>query len=58
MTYLAVSGLSHVGLVRDSNEDSLLVGPWTLCGAQTGTPQTLAFPGPCCVERARASVGC
>jgi serine/threonine protein phosphatase PrpC len=44
MTYIAVSGLSHVGLVRDSNEDSLLVGPWTLCGAQIGNPQTLAFP--------------
>ena len=44
MTYIAVSGLSHVGLVRDSNEDSLVVGSWTLCGAQTGNPQTLAFP--------------
>ena len=26
MTYIAVCGLSHVGLVPDSNEDSLLVG--------------------------------
>ena len=44
MTYIAVSGLSHVGLVRDRNEDSLVVGPWTLCAAQTESPQTLVFP--------------
>jgi PPM family protein phosphatase len=44
MTYVAVSALSHVGLVRDSNEDSLLVGPWTLCSIQTDSPQTLVFP--------------
>ncbi len=44
MTYVAVSGLSHTGLVRDSNEDSLVIGPWTLCGTQTETPQTLVFP--------------
>ena len=44
MTYIAVSGLSHVGLVRENNEDSLVVGPWTLCAAQTESPQTLVFP--------------
>jgi serine/threonine protein phosphatase PrpC len=44
MTYIAVSGLSQVGLVRERNEDSLVVGPWSLCGAQTASPQTLAFP--------------
>jgi serine/threonine protein phosphatase PrpC len=44
MTYIAVSGLSHVGLVRDSNEDSLVIGPWTLCTTQTESPQTLVFP--------------
>jgi serine/threonine protein phosphatase PrpC len=44
MTYIAVSGLSHVGLVRDGNEDGLVVGPWTLCGTQTDSPQTLVFP--------------
>lgn len=44
MTYIAVSGLSHVGLVRNNNEDSLVVGPWTLCAAQTESPQTLVFP--------------
>jgi serine/threonine protein phosphatase PrpC len=44
MTYIAVSGLSHAGLVRDSNEDSLVIGPWTLCSTQTESPQTLVFP--------------
>jgi serine/threonine protein phosphatase PrpC len=44
MTYIAVSGLSQVGLVRDNNEDSLVVGPWTLCGTETDSPQTLVFP--------------
>jgi serine/threonine protein phosphatase PrpC len=43
MTYIAVSGLSHVGLVRDNNEDSLVIGPWTLCGTETESPQTLVF---------------
>jgi len=44
MTFIAVSGLSHVGLVRDGNEDSLVVGPWTLCSTETESPQTLVFP--------------
>lgn len=43
MAYVAVSALSHAGLVRDHNEDSLVVGPWTLCGTTTENPQTLLF---------------
>jgi serine/threonine protein phosphatase PrpC len=42
--YAAVTALSHVGLVRDHNEDSLVVGPWTLCATVTESPQTLLFP--------------
>jgi serine/threonine protein phosphatase PrpC len=42
--FLAVSALSHDGLVRDHNEDSLVVGPWTTCASTTLTPQTLSFP--------------
>ena len=44
MTYLAVSALSHIGVVRDHHEDSLVVGPWTLCATVTESPQTLVFP--------------
>lgn len=44
MQYLAVSALSHDGLVRGHNEDSLAVGPWTTCSSTTLTPQTMAFP--------------
>ncbi|WP_405999607.1 PP2C family protein-serine/threonine phosphatase [Streptomyces sp. NBC_00829] len=44
MPYTAVTALSHVGLVREHNEDSLVVGPWTLCGTATESPQTLLFP--------------
>jgi len=44
MQYVAVSALSHDGLVRDHNEDSLVVGPWTLCAASTLTPQTFYLP--------------
>ncbi|MFJ8648802.1 PP2C family protein-serine/threonine phosphatase [Streptomyces sp. NPDC093546] len=44
MAYAAVTALSHVGLVREHNEDSLAVGPWTLCGTVTESPQTLVFP--------------
>jgi serine/threonine protein phosphatase PrpC len=43
MTYIAVSALSHVGLVREHNEDSLVVGPWTLCATETENAQTLLF---------------
>lgn len=42
--YIAVTALSHDGLIRDHNEDSLVVGPWTLCGTVTENPQTLLFP--------------
>ena len=44
MTYVAVSALSHIGAVRDHHEDSLVVGPWTLCATVTESPQTLVFP--------------
>ncbi|WP_405600113.1 serine/threonine-protein phosphatase [Streptomyces sp. NBC_01410] len=44
MPYIAVTALSHVGLIREHNEDSLVVGPWTLCGTVTENPQTLVFP--------------
>jgi serine/threonine protein phosphatase PrpC len=43
-TYVAVTALSHAGLIRDHNEDSLAIGPWTLCATQTTSPQTLYFP--------------
>jgi len=51
MPYISVSALSHEGLVREHNEDSLVVGPWTLCGTVTENPQTLLFPlgTPCLV---------
>jgi serine/threonine protein phosphatase PrpC len=42
--YVAVSALSHDGLVRGHNEDSLVIGPWTLCATTTLTPQTMYFP--------------
>ncbi|MFD0277914.1 PP2C family protein-serine/threonine phosphatase [Kitasatospora sp. NPDC127111] len=42
--YISVSALSHEGLVREHNEDSLTVGPWTLCATVTTNPQTLLFP--------------
>ncbi|MFE5484194.1 PP2C family protein-serine/threonine phosphatase [Streptomyces sp. NPDC056527] len=42
--YIAVTALSHAGLLRDHNEDSLVVGPWTLCGTVTDSPQTMLFP--------------
>jgi PPM family protein phosphatase len=44
VTYIAVSALSHVGVVRDHHEDSLVAGPWTLCATVTESPQTLVFP--------------
>jgi PPM family protein phosphatase len=44
MTHVAVTALSHVGAVREQNEDSLVAGPWTLCAAVTENPQTLFFP--------------
>jgi serine/threonine protein phosphatase PrpC len=44
VTYIAVSALSHAGVVRDHHEDSLVAGPWTLCATVTQSPQTLVFP--------------
>ena len=44
VTYIAVSALSHIGLVRDHHEDSLVAGPWTLRATVTLSPQTLFFP--------------
>ena len=44
MMYVAVSALSHIGVVRDHHEDSLVAGPWTLRATVTESPQTLFFP--------------
>jgi serine/threonine protein phosphatase PrpC len=44
MPYVAVSALSHPGLLRERNEDSLVVGPCTQCATVTENPQTLVFP--------------
>ncbi|MGW4378732.1 PP2C family protein-serine/threonine phosphatase [Kitasatospora sp. NPDC004531] len=44
MPIVAVSVLSHAGVVRSHNEDSVAVGPWTLCATATDSPQTLYFP--------------
>ncbi|MEV8554115.1 protein phosphatase 2C domain-containing protein [Streptomyces glaucescens] len=44
MRYVAVTALSHPGLLRTRNEDSLVAGPWTLCATVTESPQTLFFP--------------
>jgi len=44
MLFTAVTALSHDGLVRGHNEDSVVAGPWTICAATTMTPQTLYFP--------------
>ena len=55
MRYVAVSALSHDGLVRDHNEDSLVVGPWTLCALTTLTPQTIYLPA---VLRSSLSATC
>ncbi|MFD7453962.1 PP2C family protein-serine/threonine phosphatase [Kitasatospora sp. NPDC059827] len=56
--YIAVSALSHEGLVREHNEDSLTIGPWTLCATVTTNPQTLLFPlGPPCVVAVTDGLG-
>lgn len=56
--YIAVSALSHEGLVREHNEDSLTVGPWTLCATVTTNPQSLLFPlGPPCVVAVTDGLG-
>ncbi|MFF2043035.1 PP2C family protein-serine/threonine phosphatase [Kitasatospora sp. NPDC058170] len=56
--YIAVSALSHEGRVREHNEDSLTVGPWTLCATVTTNPQSLLFPlGPPCVVAVADGLG-
>jgi PPM family protein phosphatase len=42
--YVAVSALTHVGALREANEDSMAVGPWTTCASVTRTPVTMYFP--------------
>ncbi|GJF28635.1 protein-serine/threonine phosphatase [Kitasatospora sp. NE20-6] len=51
MPHITVSALSHEGLVRGHNEDSLAIGPWTICATVTESPQSLLFPlgSPCVV---------
>ncbi|WP_405013476.1 PP2C family protein-serine/threonine phosphatase [Kitasatospora sp. NBC_01539] len=51
MPHITVSALSHEGLVREHNEDSLAIGPWTICATVTESPQSLLFPlgSPCVV---------
>lgn len=44
MKLVSVSALSHTGLVRDHNEDSVVLGSWTMCSSVTHSPQTLRFP--------------
>src|SRR3954447_19659421 len=44
MLFTAVTALSHDGLVRGHNEDSVVAGPWTICAATTMTPQTFYVP--------------
>lgn len=44
MRYVSVAALSHEGLIRDHNEDSVVVGPWTLCATVTRVPATFHFP--------------
>jgi serine/threonine protein phosphatase PrpC len=42
--FAAISALADDGLLRDHNEDSLVVGPWTICASATLVPETLMFP--------------
>ncbi|HET7328294.1 MAG TPA: protein phosphatase 2C domain-containing protein [Nocardioidaceae bacterium] len=42
--HVAVSALTHQGVLRDHNEDSVVMGPWTACASVTDTPATLFFP--------------
>ncbi|QNP64328.1 PP2C family protein-serine/threonine phosphatase [Streptomyces genisteinicus] len=58
MEHITVTALSHPGLLRENNEDSLVAGPWTLCGTVTGNPQTLVFPlGPPVVVAVADGIG-
>jgi serine/threonine protein phosphatase PrpC len=42
--YVAASALTHEGALREANEDSMVVGPWTTCASVTRTPATMYFP--------------
>jgi serine/threonine protein phosphatase PrpC len=42
--FAEVSVITHDGLVRDHNEDSVVVGPWTTCATVTTAPATFALP--------------
>jgi serine/threonine protein phosphatase PrpC len=42
--FVEVSVITHDGLVRDHNEDSVVVGPWTACATVTTAPATFALP--------------
>ncbi|HET8915853.1 MAG TPA: protein phosphatase 2C domain-containing protein [Propionibacteriaceae bacterium] len=42
--FAEVSVITHDGLLRDHNEDSVVVGPWTTCATVTTAPATFALP--------------
>jgi serine/threonine protein phosphatase PrpC len=42
--FAEISVITHDGLVRDHNEDSVAVGPWTTCATVTLAPATFALP--------------
>jgi PPM family protein phosphatase len=42
--FVEVSVITHDGLVREHNEDSVVVGPWTTCATVTTAPATFALP--------------
>jgi hypothetical protein len=42
--FAEVSVVTHDGLVRDHNEDSVVVGPWTACATVTTAPATPVRP--------------
>jgi PPM family protein phosphatase len=42
--FAEVSVITHDGLVRDHNEDSVVVGPWTTSATVTPAPATFALP--------------
>ena len=42
--FAEVSVITHDGLVRDHNEDSVVIGPWTTCATVTPAPATFALP--------------
>ena len=42
--FAEISVITHDGLVRDHNEDSVVVGPWTTSATVTSAPATFALP--------------